>query len=233
MSESIFKAGPRRGETPAAAPYKPAEPVKEKKIEAESVYSSSDYLDPPSVFSAEKKIPPRTEPVYTAPPRRETVFADTDETEYRYTPPRSEPASARTAVRVSPVGQLTTNRGLFRFFFFSVFTLGIYAVFFMSAIPTDINIIAHRYDGKKTMPFLLAVLLMSVTFGLSMVFWYHRLSDRIGYELHRRSIRYSFGSGSFWGWCVLGCLILIGPMIYMHKLCKAMNLLSESYNEIG
>jgi len=35
------------------------------------------------------------------------------------------------------------------------------------------------------------------------------------------------------GWLVLGSLILIGPFVYMAKLCTAMNLLAENYNING
>ena len=41
---------------------------------------------------------------------------------------------------------------------------------------------------------------------------------------------YEFGAGDFWGWGVLGSLILIGPFVFLHKLLKSMNLINESYN---
>ena len=61
----------------------------------------------------------------------------------------------------------------------------------------------------------------------------HRFSKRIGNELTHRDIDYPFGAASFWGWNILGCLILVGPFIYTHKLCKAMNLLATDYNRRG
>jgi hypothetical protein len=39
-----------------------------------------------------------------------------------------------------------------------------------------------------------------------------------------------FGTSSFWGWYFLGSFIFIGPFVYFHKLCTAMNLLCEDYN---
>lgn len=63
--------------------------------------------------------------------------------------------------------------------------------------------------------------------------WYHKMSARIGGELNRRGIDYNFGAGTFWGWGVLGTLILVGPFIYIHKLLKGMNLLSEDFNAKG
>ena len=43
----------------------------------------------------------------------------------------------------------------------------------------------------------------------------------------------SFSAGSFWGWNVLGSLIVVGPFIYLHKMFKAMNLLAAHYNVNG
>ena len=89
----------------------------------------------------------------------------------------------------------------------------------MSNISTDINTIASRYDGKKTMHYCLVLFIFSwLTLGIVPLVWNHKISDRIGAELTRRGIDYQFGAGTFWGWGILGSLILVGPFIYTHKL---------------
>lgn len=55
----------------------------------------------------------------------------------------------------APVGQLKTNKGLAKFIFLSIITLGIYGLVVMSSVSNDINIAACRYDGKKTMHYCL------------------------------------------------------------------------------
>ena len=72
-----------------------------------------------------------------------------------------------------------------------------------------------------------------LTFGIAPFVWSHKISARIGNELKRRGIGYSFGAGTFWGWNILGAFIGIGPLVYTHKLLKAMNKLSEHYNVYG
>ena len=72
-----------------------------------------------------------------------------------------------------------------------------------------------------------------LTFGIAPIVWSHKIAARIGGELRRRGIDYSFGAGSFWGWNVLGSLIVVGPLVYLHKLLKAMNKLSMHYNVNG
>ena len=137
-------------------------------------------------------------------------------------------------VSSAPVGQLKTNRGLVKYIFLSIITFGIYGLVVMSSVSNDINVIASRYDGKRTMHYCLLFFVISwLTLGIGVIVWYHKISARIGNELNRRNINYSFGAGSYWGWNVLGVLIIVGPFIYIHKLFKAMNLLSENYNVNG
>ena len=137
-------------------------------------------------------------------------------------------------VSTAPVGQLKTNKGLLKTILLSLITFGIYPLVVMSAVSNDINIVASRYDGKKTMHFcLLAFVVAGLTLGIGAIVWYHRISNRIGNELKRRGIAYSFSAGTFWGWNFLGALIGIGPLVYAHKMFKAMNLLSENYNING
>jgi len=137
-------------------------------------------------------------------------------------------------INSAPVAQLKTNRGLLKTILLSIITFGIYPLVLYSTISSDINLIASRYDGKKTMHYcLLAFIVAPITLGIGGIVWCHKISNRIGNELTRRGIAYSFGAGTFWGWNVLGALIGVGPFIYIHKLLKAMNLLCADYNVNG
>lgn len=132
------------------------------------------------------------------------------------------------------VPHLRTSRGLLKFILLSIITLGIYAIVVYSHIGEEVNTIASPYDGKKTMHFcLLFFIVAPLTLGIANIVWYCRISSRIGNELVRRKINYTFGSGTYWGWGFFGALILVGPFIYLHKLLKSMNLLCKNYNESG
>lgn len=133
-----------------------------------------------------------------------------------------------------PLAQLKSNRGLTKFIVLTIVTLGIYSLVYFSNISSDINIIASRYDGKKTMHFcLMTFIIAPITLGIYGIVWYHQISKRIGTELKRRGIDYSFGAKDFWLWDILGTFIIIGPFVYVHKLSKAMNLLAEDFNARG
>ena len=138
------------------------------------------------------------------------------------------------AAQARPVGQLKTNRGLFKYIIFSLLTFGIYPLVFMSSISSNVNVVCSRYDGKKTMHYCLLFFLVGpLTLGIATLVWYHRISNRIGTEIKRRGMTYSFGASDFWLWNILGSLIIVGPFIYFHKLCKAMNQMNSHYNTYG
>ena len=133
-----------------------------------------------------------------------------------------------------PVKQLRTNRGLLKTILLSIITLGIYGIWVMYTVTEDVNTICTPYDRKTSMNYLLLLFVFSwLTLGIAPLVWSHRISNRIGNEMRRRGINYKFGAGTFWGWGVLGILILIGPFVYAHKLLRSMNLLCADYNVYG
>lgn len=134
----------------------------------------------------------------------------------------------------APVAQLKTNRGLLKYILLSLITFGIYGLVVMSSVSTDINIVASRYDGKKTMHYcLLAFIVAPITLGIGGFVWCHRISNRIGNELRRRGVAYNFSAADFWLWYIVGSLIVIGPFVYMHKLFVATNKMCAHYNVNG
>ena len=134
----------------------------------------------------------------------------------------------------APVGKLKTNKGLIKYILLSIITFGIYGLVVMSSLSNDINIVASRYDGKKTMHYcLLYFIVAPITLGIAGIVWFHKISNRMGKELKRRNIAYDFSCADFWLWNVVGSIIVIGPFIYFHKLFKAANLICADYNVKG
>jgi hypothetical protein len=134
----------------------------------------------------------------------------------------------------APVSQLKSNRSLLKYILFSIITLGIYSIVFFDGIGHGMNVLAGRYDGKKTMNFWLLILIIApITLGIGYWVWLHKLSARMGLELQRRNIRYAFDASSFWLWYVLGSFIIVGPFVYLHKIATASNMLAAHYNING
>ena len=137
-------------------------------------------------------------------------------------------------VTTAPVGQLKTNKGLLKTILLGIITLGIYPLVVMSAVSNDINIVASRYDGKKTMHYCLLFFLVGpITFGIAGIVWSHKISNRIGNELKRRGVDYHFSAADYWLWNILGTLIVVGPFVYFHKMFKAVNKMNAHYNVNG
>lgn len=149
------------------------------------------------------------------------------------TPTRSSSPAAPAHDTYSGGRGLKTNRGLLKTILLSFLTFGIYGLIVHASIVKDLNRIASPYDGRKTMNFWLMIFIVTpLTFGIGTLIWANNMSDRIGNELFRRRIPYSFGSSTFWIWSVLLSLLFgIGPLVYLHKLYKAMNYLAQNYNE--
>lgn len=126
---------------------------------------------------------------------------------------------------------LRTNRGMVKYILLSLITFSIYGIVVMSNISEEINLVASKRDGKHTMHYCLILFIFSwLTLGIAPIVWMHRLCNRIGNELKTRSLPYSISAGTFWGWGVLGSLIVVGPFIFCHKFLKSMNLINGDYN---
>ncbi len=80
---------------------------------------------------------------------------------------------------------------------------------------------------------LLALIVAPLTMGIGGLVWCHNISNRIGNEMKRRGLPHAISAGTFWGWNILGLFIGIGPLVYVYKLCKAMNTLAKSFNQYG
>ena len=136
--------------------------------------------------------------------------------------------SEQTAIR------LKSNYSMLKYVLLTIVTFGVYPIVFYAKMGVVLNQIASRHDGRKTMHYCLVYFLFApITFGIVGLVWFTRLSNRIGRELQRRQIAYCFGGRDYWLWNVLGSLIIVGPFIYLKKLCKAMRLLSLNYNING
>ena len=133
-----------------------------------------------------------------------------------------------------PVGQLKTDRGLLKYILLSIITFGIYSIVFYYGLSSDINTVASRYDGRKTMNYALLIFLIApLTLGIGALVWMNNIYGRMGEELRRRGINFSLSAADFWIWGVLGALIVVGPFIALHKLATASNMINENYNYYG
>ena len=193
------------------------EPRQQPEPETTAVTDQPDYMD--DLQEWKEKIA-----LYARPQTPAAPIAMEEKTQPRKTEVRQTGA---------PRLQLPTDRGLGKMIFLGLLTLGIYPTVIWSRIVTELNIAASRYDGQRTMPYFAACTLAPVTLSIYAWVWMHKFSNRVGAELHRRNIDYSFSAKTFWLWGVLGSLIIVGPFVYTHKLMQSMNRINEDFNVRG
>ena len=126
---------------------------------------------------------------------------------------------------------LRTDRKMWKLMLFSFLTFGIYSIFFFMPLAGELEKISPSRERGKLMNYGAAYLIAYFTFAIVIVFWHHELASQIEQALRDRQIEYDFGTNDFWGWYFFGSFIIVGPFIYFHKLCTAMNLLCQDYNE--
>ena len=129
--------------------------------------------------------------------------------------------------------RLSDNRSMAKMVLLGIITAFIYPTIISYYMCEDLNLIASPHDGRRTMHPVAATFLAIITLGIYYFVWEHQRCKRIESELLRRKINYKFGASTFWLWGILGILIIIGPFVYLHKYCKAMNYLAADYNRRG
>ena len=206
-----------------------------------NAYDDIDFLlsnkEKIEAFEGKEEVAPVVPVTPAAPMADPTYVEETDEA------PAEEPAEEVAPIEVTthhesepfvPKKLLPINRNLAKLILLSFITLGIYGIVVLAQISSEINTVATKYDGRKTTNYLWIFFLWGwLTCGIAYFVWFHCLSDRIGNELKRRQIPFSFSSSDYWLWCVLGSFVGLLPLIYTYKLLSATNQLNADYNQKG
>lgn len=126
---------------------------------------------------------------------------------------------------------LKTNRSLLKLALLSVVTFGIYNLFFLDGIATDMNMIAAE-DGKQT-PGVIKVILLSIcTCGVYPLVWYYKLGNRMQDAGLQYGMLIKENGTTILLWMLLGsCLCGIGAFVALHIIIKNMNTLCAVFNK--
>ena len=129
-----------------------------------------------------------------------------------------------------PRAKLPTNRSMWKFMILDILTLGLYSIFFFVSFSLDLEKVTPQ-GSSKPISFVMAWGISICTFRIAIDIWHYQTAVAVSEALKHRNIDFEFGTDDFWKWFIFGSFILVGPFIYFNKLCKAMNLLCEHYNE--
>jgi len=122
------------------------------------------------------------------------------------------------------------NRSLLLLVILSIFTLGIYGLFFWHGYARDMNIVCSG-DGRKTRGIIAQIVFSILTLGIYNLVWLYGVGDRIFFNCTKRNIPNHVTGGSVLLWYVLGAFILIGPFIGLYQVISGLNQLCIDYNK--
>ena len=123
-----------------------------------------------------------------------------------------------------------TKRGVIKLIFFSIITLGIYALYYFHRVSVEFNA-ALKEDGKKTAGLIKYILLSAITFGIYGLVWWIKATGRIKAFYERKGVPARLTPAKFFLWMTLGCCILVGPLVAMSKFIKSHIDINKDYNE--
>jgi hypothetical protein len=98
------------------------------------------------------------------------------------------------------------QRSLFKYYFLSVITLGIYALYFWSKLAKDINTLCEG-DGRKTMKYIPSFILSLATIFVYGFVWKYQLAERMNFNAERYGLKFS-ESGALVVFCSIPGLFL-------------------------
>ena len=127
--------------------------------------------------------------------------------------------------------RITVKRSLIKYIIFSIFTFGIYSLWFVHALARDVNTMCAR-DGKRTAGLLKLILLSIITFGIYGLYWNYALAKRLQTNLKEQyGIEVPESGVTVLLWSTIGTLLCsIGPFVALHIIIKNTNILAAFYN---
>ena len=119
------------------------------------------------------------------------------------------------------------KRNMVKFIILSLFTLGIYRMYFYYRLSLDINAVCEG-DGKESESYLMAAVLGGLTFGIYDLFWLYKLAQRLQVNAPRYGFK-MFESGK--DIVILNAFSL--GYIGAWEFIKNVNRVAKVYNQTG
>lgn len=120
-----------------------------------------------------------------------------------------------------------TERSMLRYVLLTLFTGGIYRLYFYYKLSLDVEAISEG-DGLRGINYVAAILLSSLTFGLYNLYWLYKLGQRMHVNAPRYSVKMQEN-----GCDILILNVLSGGLISAYEMIKYMNRIALEYNQNG
>ena len=228
----------------------PYQPMQEPSYHPASAHPSEAVFppaqEPPAAYQPPQSPYQRPAANPYQPPQQNTYHPAYQPPQQQYQPngfqplfqppqPLQDTLDPLSQIPQTPAYQMPCERSLLKMIFLGLITFGIYPLVIYSRISTEINMVASRHDGERTMHYLFMCMLAPLTLFIYPFIWIHNLCNRIGDELDRRSIRYRFRAMHFWLWNFLYSILLIlaetaaGVILYLQYEADPYNIHSLAF----
>ena len=134
---------------------------------------------------------------------------------------------------MAKVKKCSTNRGVIKFYLFTILTLGIYAIVFWVRFGNDLNRVKEKagIEGSSLMNFVGAMFLGLITFGIVPLVWVLKVICR---TYHAANVLGTKSKGSIATAIIFYTLLswtIVCPIIAAHNLFATANNLGKWYNQ--
>lgn len=121
-----------------------------------------------------------------------------------------------------------TNRSLLKYIVFSIFTCGIYGLYFIYALARDLNAVCDG-DGEETSGLVQFIFFSIITCGIYTFYWYYKVGNRIHANAPRFNRLVDENGTTVLLWMVIGQLLCGIATIYAdYIIIKNMNTLTRA-----
>lgn len=125
---------------------------------------------------------------------------------------------------------IDSNRSALAYFVLSIITCGLYSLYFMHRLGSDMNIVCEG-DGDKTTCGLELILLSLITCGLYNIYWIYKIANRIHFNSSKYLIRVDETGTTVLLWYIIGAFLCgVGPFVAMYFIIENANRLFSAYN---
>ena len=123
---------------------------------------------------------------------------------------------------------LKTNRGFWKYFFFSLITLGIYNLYYIHKIAQEANLDDEK--GKKVGGLIFYIIFTFLTAGIYSLYWNYKVCEKFADTVRSAGKTPRITGGAWLLWTLIGSMIIVGPLVALVKQIHIWNDANEIYN---
>lgn len=128
---------------------------------------------------------------------------------------------------------IKTDRSLISYIVLSLITCGIYGLFFIHELSSDLNTMCAG-DGKKTPSLGELILFSFLTCGIYTWFYYYNIGNRLQENAPRYGMHFTENGTTVLMWQLFGSMLCgIGPYVAMNIIIKNTNSMAQAYNNLA